>query len=93
MGMKIISMTLITAFVFMSCTSYKVVKFPHNIHSDLHEGDTVKIVTKDGRDLTFQLVAITSEAMIGKDQRIFFSEIDTVEKKHVSVGKTLGLTG
>jgi PBP1b-binding outer membrane lipoprotein LpoB len=89
--MKIISMTLIVAFMLVSCTSYNAVKLPDHRYSDLNEGDTVKIVTKDGRDLTFQIMAISSEAIIGKDQHILFSEIVTVKKKQVSVGKTVGL--
>ena len=75
-----------------SCTSYKVVQIPDNIESEIHEGDIVKIVTKDGRDLEFKVVSVTSEGVIGENQQVIrFSDVVQLEKQEVSATKTAGL--
>lgn len=77
-----------------SCTSLKVVRISDKITSDIHEGDRVTIVTKDGRDVEFKVVSVTSEGVTGDTQQvIYFSDIATLEKRELSVAKTAGLTG
>ncbi|MDH4251232.1 MAG: hypothetical protein OEV27_08585 [Nitrospira sp.] len=77
-----------------SCTSLKVVQISDNITSDIHEGDRVKIVTKDGRDVEFKVVSVTSEGVTGDNQQVIhFSDVAKLEKAEVSVLKTVGLTG
>jgi uncharacterized ferredoxin-like protein len=68
------------------------VQIPENIESDIHEGDTVKIVTKNGRDLQFTVVSVTSEGVIGENQQVIrFSDVAKLEKREVSAIKTAGL--
>jgi hypothetical protein len=78
---------------------------PDDVRAGLRAGDTVKIVTKDGRDLELKIVTVTPEAIVGtpvssvstaeagevKDQRVEFSEIAKLEKREISTGKTVGL--
>ena len=99
-----LSLVLISALMMVSCTSFKVVK-PDDLQGGLKAGDTVKIVTKDGRELELKIVTITPEALVGtpvssvgtaeasemKDQRVEFSEIAKLEKREISAGKTVGL--
>lgn len=99
-----ISAVLLSALMMVSCTSFKVVK-PDDIQAGLKAGDTVKIVTKDGRDLELKILTTTPEALVGtpvssvgtaeasdvKDQRVEFSEIAKLEKREISPGKTVGL--
>ncbi len=99
-----LSLVLISALMIVSCTSFKVIK-PDDIQAGLKAGDTVKIVTKDGRDLELKIETVTPEALVGtpvssvgtaeagevKDQRVEFSEIAKLEKREVSTGKTVGL--
>ena len=99
-----LSLVLISALMMVSCTSFKVVK-PDDLQGGLKAGDTVKIVTKDGRDMELKIVTITPEALVGtpvssvgaaeasevKDQRVEFSEIAKLEKREISTGKTVGL--
>jgi len=68
------------------------VQIPDNIESEIHAGDTVKIVTKDGRDLEFKVVSVTSEGVIGENQQVIpFSDVAKLEKREVSAIKTAGL--
>ena len=86
------SVVLIICLLLTSCTSYKVVQIPDNIESEIHEGDIVKIVTKDGRDLEFKVVSVTSEGVIGENQQVIrFSDVAKLEKREVSAIKTAGL--
>jgi hypothetical protein len=72
----------------------KVVQISDNITSDIHEGDRVKIVTKDGRDVEFKVVSVTSEGVTGDNQQVIrFSDVAKLEKEELSVVKTAGLAG
>ena len=93
-GQTLTSAVLIMCLLVSSCTSLKVVQISDNITSDIHEGDRVKIVTKDGRDVEFKVVSVTSEAVTGDNQQVIrFSDVAKLEKEEVSVLKTAGLTG
>jgi hypothetical protein len=93
-GQTLTSVVLIICLLVASCTSYKVVQISDNIGSDIHEGDRVKIVTKDGRDLEFKVVSVTSEGVIGDNQQVIrFSDVAKLEKQEVSAAKTAGLAG
>ncbi len=85
-----ISVVLICAVMLVSCTSFKVVK-PDDFQAGLKAGDTVKIITKDGRTLELTIVTITPEALVGQDQRVEFADIGRLEKREISTGKTVAL--
>lgn len=88
-------MVLITALIVVvlaSCASYsyEVVRpYDNRWQHILEPGDTVMIVTKDGRDLTFEINTITGEAVTGrhfwafggKEKRVLFSEIATLKRR------------
>lgn len=93
-GQTLTSAVLIMCLLVSSCTSLKVVQISDNITSDLHEGDRVKIVTKDGRDVEFKVVSVTSESVTGDNQQVIrFSDVAKLEKEELSVVKTAGLAG
>ena len=93
-GQTLTSAVLVMCLLVSSCTSFKVVQISDNITSDIHEGDSVKIVTKDGRDVEFKVVSVTSEGVTGDNQQVIrFSDVAKLEKEEVSVLKTAGLTG
>lgn len=72
----------------------KVVQVSDTITSDIHEGNRVKIVTKDGRDVAFKVASVTSEAVTGDNQQVIhFSDVAKLEKEELSVVKTAGMTG
>ena len=39
----------------------------------VQEGDTIRVVTTDGRNLKFKVIAVTSDAIVGENQHILFS--------------------
>jgi len=93
-GQTLTSAVLIMCLLVSSCTSLKVVQISDTITSDIHEGDRVKIVTKDGRDVAFKVVSVTSEGVTGDNQQVIrFSDVAKLEKEELSVVKTTGLTG
>ncbi len=93
-GQTLTSAVLIMCLLVSSCTSLKVVQISDNITSDIHAGDRVKIVTKDGRDVEFKVVSVTSEGVTGDNQQVIrFSDVAKLEKEEVSVLKTAGLAG
>ena len=91
---KSVSIVLIHVLIVVllaSCASYhyEVVRPLDNLQSTLESGDTVRIVTKDGRDLEFPIVFITSEAIVGEEQQVLFTEIAEVKKMEVSAVMTV----
>jgi len=93
-GQALTSAVLIMCLLVSSCTSLKVVQISDNIRSDIHEGDRVKIVTKDGRDVEFKVVSVTSEGVTGDNQQVIrFSDVAKLEKEELSAVKTAGLAG
>jgi len=91
-GKKLISLVIIVAFTAVSCTSYKVVE-PPRIETKVKEGDTIRIVTTDGRQVKFKVTAISSDAIAGESQHILFSDIAKLEIQQKSPTKTAGLVG
>ncbi len=89
-GARCISVILVAALVSVSCTSLRLVR-PSDIEGSLKQGDTVKIVTKDGRTPEFEIVSITPDTILGKDQRVDIADITRMEKREIDTGKTAGL--
>ena len=94
---KYISSILITSLLLTSCTSSKLLRSEYSsdneqtrlfITKHLNEGDRVKIITTDGRTLDFKVREINSEAIIGEEQQVLFSEIARMEKRQFDAGKS-----
>lgn len=81
---------LLAILMLISCTSLRPVR-SDEVHTTLKAGDTVQIVTKDGTQTTFEIVAVTTEAIVGRDHRIAFTDIAELQKREISAGKTAGL--
>ena len=88
LGQTPISLVLVMCVLLASCTSYTVVQIPDNIESEIHEGDKVKIVTKDGRDLEFKVVSVTSEGVIGENTKSYASLMCQLGEREGSAIKT-----
>ena len=67
------SVVLVICLLLASCTSYTVVQIPDDIGSEIHEGDIVKIVTRDGRDLKFKVVSALRRALSEKINKSYAS--------------------
>ena len=81
-SVSIVLINALVALILASCASYhyEVITPPDN-RFQIEPGDTVRIVTKDGQDLEFKILTISSEAMAGEGRRVLFSEIATLEKR------------
>ena len=98
---KHIISVLITSLILSSCTSSKLLRSKSSsdteesrafIAKNLNNGDRVKIITNDGRQLKFKVREINSEAIIGDNQQVLFSEIAILEKMKFDLGKSIGQT-
>jgi hypothetical protein len=86
---RCLSGVLVVTLLSAACASYSPIN-PADIPSSLTASDTVRVVTRDGRESQFEIVAITPDAIVGEVERIQFAdvkELDRVEKiSLVSVG-------
>ena len=73
LGQTPTSVVLVICLLLASCTSYTVVQIPDDIGSDIHEGDIIKIVTRDGRDLEFKVVSALRRALSEKINKSYAS--------------------
>ena len=55
--------------------------------------DRVRIVTTDGRELAFAVVAVEADALVGADVRVERHEIAELEVTSYSPARTAGLVG
>ncbi len=56
--------------------------------SELEPGDRVEVVTKDGRRLELEVDGVDEQGLRGTSQQILYSDIETLSRKKVSVGRT-----
>jgi hypothetical protein len=91
-------MRLITVMVLMfsmllsGCHTMQAVE-----HSDwstlkgkVEVGDTVEVVTMDGRTQKFAVTEVTPDALVGVDTRIAKEDISTLKVNQVHKGRTFG---
>ena len=53
---------------------------PDIAHNVLKEGDEVRVVIKDGRELEFRVVEVNEDALVGENQRIAFSKLSDYKR-------------
>jgi hypothetical protein len=98
--MKIIACLMVVAFALSGCTSFSTIQ---KSRSEIREGltrgdlidpgDQVKIIASDGKEFSFKVVSIGNGYVKGKDVEIPIKDIDLIEKRRVSIGKTALLSG
>ncbi len=84
--------TVLAALVLASCTSLRVVRLD-DVGVSLKAGDWVKITTKDGQVRELRVESVTESAIVGKDERVEFTDIAQLEKREADTAKTAALTG
>jgi len=88
---KIVTAFVLSAFILTSCTSHHLISpQAESLHHGLNAGDTVRIVTKDGRHVQFKIVEIKADSIFSQKQHIAFGEIAKIEKQKVNAAKTTG---
>jgi len=68
--------------MFASCAPKFTPVYPEalNIQSTIKPGDSVKIVTKTDEEFQFKVQEISSEAIMGEEEKIMFTDIHYIEK-------------
>ncbi len=59
----------------------------------IRPGDQVKIVTNDGKHYQFKVISVSDGFIKGNDVEIPIKDIDLLEKRGISIGKTALLSG
>jgi hypothetical protein len=67
--------------------SFKAVK------NNFETGDMIKVYTKDNTIITFEVVEITEDVIVGARERIPFKEIASIEKQEVKEFKPTAAGG
>lgn len=85
-----LAVTLMTGLLVASCASFQPVETQHNnVQQQLQIGDTVRVVTKDGRKRIVKVSDLTTKALYGRgpntfdDGKILFNDINSLEKKQI----------
>lgn len=81
-GKVTIVFLLICVLLLTSCAAnYKAIKpEPEAMQHELNTGDKVRILTKSGKILTFEVVEITEDAIKGASQEILLSDVEEIKK-------------
>ena len=87
-GKLLTVMFLTLSLISASCASHTLVNpEPVKIQSVIKPGDKVKIVTKDNEEISFVVVEVTDEAIVGESQTVLFTDITKLEEQTVSGGE------
>jgi hypothetical protein len=99
-GMKLMAYFTIIALLLGGCTTFRTMEMSRSqvqegiSHGNLiHSGDQVKIITNDGKQYQFEVISVVDGSIKGKDVEIPIKDIDMVEKRRISVGRTALLSG
>lgn len=84
--------------VFIAClsactTMRSIPPLPKEVNANFEIGEVIRVYTKDDTIITFKVVEITSNAIVGAREKIPFTEIVKVEKEELSVLKTTAIGG
>jgi hypothetical protein len=77
-----------------ACTTMRSIPpLPKEVNANFEIGDVIKVYTKDDTIITFKVVEITSDTIVGAREKIPFTEVIKVEKEELSVLKTTAMSG
>lgn len=83
-----LAVAFMAGLLVTSCASFQPIEPRHrNVQQQVKIGDTVRVVTRDGRKRTIKVSDVTSQALYGEGPNIFddgqvrFEDIGSLEKK------------
>jgi hypothetical protein len=59
------------------------------VNTEIEAGDKVRIVTKDAKEIEFQVREVSDTSIVGQTESVQKDEIETIEKKQISPIKTV----
>ena len=91
LGRAITYLVLVTFMV--GCTTLQPLSLSNRqaVQSELQAGDEVKVTRKDGSAMSFGIDTVTDEGISGDGTLIAWSDMQQIEVRQFSVGKTIGL--
>ena len=83
---------LITFLAYSCAPKYKYVDIDslNIIKMQIKPGDNVKITTMDSNEHEFEVVDITNDAIVGENEKVFFTDIHKFQKMVETSGKRTG---
>lgn len=89
-----IGLLFFVIITFGACTTMRSIEpTPMEVTRHFEKGDVIKVYTTDGTAITFEVVDITKDAIVGSRETIPFREIAKIEQKKVSATKTAAVSG
>ena len=90
-----VGLTLVLALLSAGCTTHQRVELPpDDLHRQIRSGDLmlvgeqVRIVTMNGRQLEFEVVEVTQEAVRGNSESVLIDDISTLTTERIDAGRT-----
>ena len=85
---KLLVLSLAGIFASGCTTLHPVPTDPKVIMVDVKQGDTVRVITKNNKELEFEVKEINDKQIIGEKETVAFTDISQIERREVSSGKT-----
>jgi hypothetical protein len=91
LGKAIVHLVLVT-FMF-GCTTLQGLSLTNtqSVKSELQVGDEVRVTRKDGTAVAFDIDSVTDEGISGDGTLVAWSDMQQLEVRQFSAGKTIGL--
>ena len=89
---RVIAFVCVASFLVTSCTSLHRVSVPGSETSStvpsVQVGDSVVVTTRAGEQKKFKVTAVEPEALAGKNVRVAYADMASLNVRQTSVGKT-----
>lgn len=93
---RVVTVLTVSCFLLTSCTALKTVYIPSgesppSLPGSVKVGDNVVVTTKDREKKRFEVTAVEADALVGKDVRVAYADMDTLQVRHIDKGPTIAL--
>jgi hypothetical protein len=79
----------VALFAMVGCTTVQPLTVsPQGLSSTLKRGDQVEVVTAGGREMRITIDSVDANGLQGSGQQISFSDIRSIHRRQMSVGRT-----
>jgi hypothetical protein len=80
---------LVALLAMVGCTTVQPLTVnPQGLSSTLKRGDQVEVVTASGQELKITIDSVDANGLKGSGQQVSFSDIRSINRRQMSVGRT-----
>jgi hypothetical protein len=80
---------LVALLAMVGCTTVQPLAVnPSGLSQSLQRGDQVDIVTANGQEMRITIDSVDANGLQGSGQRVSFSDIRSINRRQISVGRT-----